>query len=357
MGWNVKLSQRYASLPKPAPGHIPLMIDSGAFSVWKSGAVIDLDEYIGFCLKLLARDPRTVVVNLDVIGDGKASYQNWKIMREAGVPAMPIYHPGSDVSWLHRYLNHTDHVGLGGLVGKSKKAIHPYLDRLFQDVFCDPKTRLPRVKVHGMGVTTFYLMHRYPWHSVDSTSWMRAAMYGRVMVPRRVQGRWNFDRAIPVFFSSKSGELGVRGAHYTNMAPAERQLLLAYLKLRSVRLGFQCPLEGDSRAVVFDGAMTSHWSRMILCLDYYADFVRGLPWPRPFLRQPPVRWPVVAGQTTTNTTLYASGSCWPIELHIAHHPDRMANMGVLLSYNSLTTKDAQADPRRLRWILKHNRGA
>lgn len=86
-----------------------LMIDSGAFSVWKSGASVNLDEYISFCKKY--EEDLQVIVALDVIpGNAKdkgrltkeaiqkaceEGWENYLKMLSAGLPkskVIPVFH-------------------------------------------------------------------------------------------------------------------------------------------------------------------------------------------------------------------------------------------------------------------------
>lgn len=64
-----------------------VMLDSGAFSAWKSGKVIEIGKYIEDCFKIKQRHPDIKeIIALDVIGDAKASMRNAIRMKEAGMP-------------------------------------------------------------------------------------------------------------------------------------------------------------------------------------------------------------------------------------------------------------------------------
>ena len=61
-----------------------LIIDSGAFSVWSNGGVIDIDKYAEFCSSLKEILPKTInlyIVNLDVL-PGKFGERPTKEQRE-----------------------------------------------------------------------------------------------------------------------------------------------------------------------------------------------------------------------------------------------------------------------------------
>lgn len=265
--------------------HFPLMIDSGAYSAWSRKQEVDLDAYLAFCHEVKATHPHAIFVNLDVIGDGKGSYRNWKIMRREGIEALPVYHVTTDEQWLRKYLGHTDHVGLGAIATLSEAQRSLALDRVWEDYLIDPATRMPRVKVHGMGITAWSLMRRYPWYSVDSTGWIQVGMFGHALVARRKNGQWDYTgQPLKVGFSTKGGGREERGKHFDNMTPAERTTLLHYLKENGFILGFEVPCS-DGGIVRLRGVKTWHGKRCELSLLYYARFLASMPWPRPFPKQ------------------------------------------------------------------------
>lgn len=261
----------------------PIMIDSGAYTAWSKGLVVDIPHYITFCHEILKDHPQAVVVNLDVIGDGRASYENWRIIRGFGLKPLPIYHVITEEKWLKLYLEETDHIGLGAVASMSSNKRKTALDRIWERYLIDPKTRMPTARVHGMGITSFPLMKRYPWHSLDSTSWLHVAMYGHICIPRRRQGAWDYSaKPTKIGFSTQCGDGKVKGKHYENMSPHERANLLLYLQEKGFRMGFKVPCT-DGGTVVLRGVTNWHGDRSDMCSEYFASFLASMPWPRPFL--------------------------------------------------------------------------
>jgi hypothetical protein len=41
-----------------------------------------------------------------------------------------------------------------------------------------------RVKVHGFGVNALWAWERYPFYSVDATSWLKSAKFGEKIIQR-----------------------------------------------------------------------------------------------------------------------------------------------------------------------------
>lgn len=248
---------------------VPLMIDSGAYSAWSRGSAIDLDEYIAFIKKHnLHRIEGVTLVNLDVIGEGEASYKNWLKMRDAGINTLPVYHVVTSTDWLEKYLEECDYVGIGAIseMSYSKRALS--LDRLWQDYLIDSKTDMPKYKCHGMGITSLSLVQRYPWYSVDSTSWLRAGAFGKVFIPRRTAGEWDFSRQPTVLaFSDQSPRRKDKEQHYDTVSDLGRKYIDKYLEFVNVSL---------------EDVKTNHKVRCTVNAIFYAKFAATLKWPRPF---------------------------------------------------------------------------
>lgn len=148
-------------------------LDSGAFSAFNNDISIDVNNYIDFVKKNL--DKIDVTANLDDISSGEISRLNYVKMLDSGLNILPVYHMGEPLQLLDFYLDHTDYVGLGGVVKAHKEQMVYFLDKIF--------TKYPTSKFHGFGVKVRDLLKRYPWYSVDSSSPMVIARYGGICTP------------------------------------------------------------------------------------------------------------------------------------------------------------------------------
>lgn len=137
-----------------------LFIDSGAFSAFTLMEEIKLDDYIAWCKKTDA-DYYAVY---DAIGSAEKTLVNQKYMEEQGVTPVPCFHYGEDFSYLKYYTEHYDFVAIGGMVPIARNKLDKWLDRLFN--------KYPNHKFHGFRLTTNWLVQKYPWYSVDSSSWI-----------------------------------------------------------------------------------------------------------------------------------------------------------------------------------------
>lgn len=146
------------------------VLDSGAFSAFEVGKVIDLGEYIDFCHKALASDhPPSEIYALDVVGDWRASQRNTEAMWKRGLKAIPCYHVGEPEDVLLDMAQSYPKIAIGGVAGMGKRAV-PVLDQCFARVW--PK------RIHCFGMVTEPVLMRFPFHSVDSTSWSIAVRFG-----------------------------------------------------------------------------------------------------------------------------------------------------------------------------------
>ena len=211
-----------------------MFLDSGAFSAKSQGTPIDLNEYMKFIKK--NKDQISHYANLDVIGDARASWENQRIMEAEGLTPLPVFHMEDDFKYLYECLMY-DYFCLGGMAGESSVARIAFLDRCWE-IICDSKDNLPISKVHGFGMSSTKLICRYPWYSVDSSSWVQYGLYGMILIPRRVLGVPDFTTSpVKVFVSSVSPRKSEEGKHFDNLTVNERHYVLEFLVEKKIELG------------------------------------------------------------------------------------------------------------------------
>jgi hypothetical protein len=164
-------------------GH-KIFMDSGAFSMFTLGVKLNLAQYAKFLAQ--RADYVEVASNVDAIGAGKEreSYANQKLLEsfKLPVPVQPVHHARDGDEWLVKYLDEGyDYIFLGGMVPETTGYLIDWLDHIWDKYLALPDGTA-RVKVHGFGLTTFELMDRYPWFSVDSTSWVQISMFGNILM-------------------------------------------------------------------------------------------------------------------------------------------------------------------------------
>lgn len=137
-----------------------MMLDSGAFSAWKSGKVIDMAALVAE-----TRNPRwDESVTLDVIGNGPASLDNALRMKAMGSPAYPVFHYGESWDILDRYREEFWKVGLSCRFGEPSSASYKWIAECFR--------RAWPYRFHSFGWVAPDLLKSYPFHSADTASWV-----------------------------------------------------------------------------------------------------------------------------------------------------------------------------------------
>ena len=176
-------------------GKMDLFLDSGAFSAWQRGETLQVEDYIKFIKEYDGCFGHYSV--LDIIGDAEGTLRNQHIMEEAGLQPIPCYHYGEPTKYLEHYLANYDYIAIGGLAkNRTRDEIFNFLDHAF-DVICDARG-IPVVRVHGFGLSSLRVLFRYPWYSVDSTSWLLGSRVGYIFVPRKLpNGEWDYMETLP----------------------------------------------------------------------------------------------------------------------------------------------------------------
>ena len=214
---------------------ISLFLDSGAFSAWSKGAEIKIQDYISFIKENEKYIDYYAV--LDSIGDPELTLKNQRIMEKAGLTPLPCFHYGEDLKYLKTYLAKYEYICLGGMVPISTSNLETWLDDLFPNYICDSKG-IPKVKIHGFGMTSLDLMLKYPWYSVDSTSWVMTGRFGSVMVPRFRNGKYVYnEQPWKVTVSFRSPDIKEQDKHILTYTEMERKVIMEYFKKKGYVLG------------------------------------------------------------------------------------------------------------------------
>ena len=158
-----------------------IFMDSGGFTARVRGKDIDIHKYAKFLLEY--KDYLFCYANLDQ-KTTEATLKNQEILESYGLHPLPVFHRDE---WEHRrldllnnYMEKNDYIALGGVAGSysSKEYVNAYLDWCFHHIL---KFKGKKIKVHGFGMTSPSILLKYPFYSVDSTSWIAGGRYGEVL--------------------------------------------------------------------------------------------------------------------------------------------------------------------------------
>ncbi len=193
-----------------------VFLDSGAFSAHSLGVSIDINAYCDYIKRnldiLRVEDDAVMASVLDGIGDPLKTWQHQLHMEKMGAKPLPCFHYGEDPEYLDWYVARYSYITIGGLVGRAQKDQEVWLDRIWEKHMLDGSGRA-RLKVHAFGMTAPHLMKRYPWFSVDSSSWIQAASFGSIFTSEHG----------PIAVSADSPSKHEAGRHITTLTDVERE--------------------------------------------------------------------------------------------------------------------------------------
>lgn len=181
---------------------VGIMMDSGAFSfhemtaqtkrrskISDSKKTVDMEElqeqfYHNYVEYVKANKKKwDFYVTLDYRMHQPTILKMQKRFVKDGLLPVPVYHGDMGLEWLLKHKEMGCNLIATGL-GKSIRGIRfkgrrYYFDRVFN--FAAKHD----IKIHGLAVTSLGLMTAYPFHSVDSATWVRSSIYGSIAFPDR----------------------------------------------------------------------------------------------------------------------------------------------------------------------------
>lgn len=214
-----------------------VMVDSGAFSIYakmqkmsnKGDGYISSKEYKNYTKNYIEfyhrfKTPKTVFVSLDVIFNPEASFNAYKDFVSSGCSdVIPVIHGLTPLKYLEKYLKlGVSYIGIGGIgkKGFSKARWINWADSVFYEI-TDFNSK-PLVKTHGFACTSFDILTRYPWYSVDSTTWLKAPAFGSLAIPKWQDGEFNFTSCVGLYCGTQNilnhgRNINKKELHYINL--------------------------------------------------------------------------------------------------------------------------------------------
>lgn len=195
-----------------------VFLDSGAFSAFSLGVEVDISAYATFVRE--HQDIIDMASVLDAIGDPEGTYRNQKELERLGVEVLPCFHFGEPLDLCEHYVSNYPYITLGGMVPIPNAKLEPWLDEVWDKVLTD-RDGYARCKVHGFGMTSRPLMLKYPWFSVDSSSWVQLAARGNISLP---------EIPVPISISDRAPTRHDWGRHYTTLPEHAKRYVTALLE-------------------------------------------------------------------------------------------------------------------------------
>lgn len=185
-----------------------LLLDSGAYSAWTSRKEVDLDEYCIFIRENIAHID--AYASLDVIPGVKGrtptaaevedsaskGWDNLLYMRNVwGLDPIPVLHQGESFKWLDKMLDAgCKYIGLSPRIMNPTPIKQQWLDSVWKRLVDADGCAI--VKTHGFGMNALPLLFRYPWYTVDASTWLKRAIFGKILMPHtnKHTGEWDFSK-------------------------------------------------------------------------------------------------------------------------------------------------------------------
>lgn len=178
-----------------------LVVDSSAYSAWTQGLEIDIDEYIQFINNIsdvvywfaeLDKIPgkfREEHTSEELAEAPEISWKNYLYMiKRVNCPKkiLPIFHMGEDFKYLRQMLEyrfedgeHIEYIGISPDNGVHVAEKVKWYQQVWKIIH---ESSNPNVLTHNFGMTTLSIMEQFPSMSSDSTSWLRYASFGNILL-------------------------------------------------------------------------------------------------------------------------------------------------------------------------------
>lgn len=171
------------------------MLDSGAFTFFSAGGVVDWGDYIKRYAAFINRNNIKNFFELDIdslIGYDKVLYYRAKLEDMTGRSCIPVWHKSRGKDEFIKMCEQYDYVSIGGIVSKEitqkEYKYFPYFIKTAHE---------HGAKIHGLGFTNMKGLTQYHFDSVDSTAWLSGNRFGAV---------YKFNGKTMVKFDKKDGQ-------------------------------------------------------------------------------------------------------------------------------------------------------
>lgn len=180
-----------------------LFMDSGAFTAWTKGAVINVEEYCKYINEngeyidyfgQLDTIPKVGGTVKEAEEAAKSTLKNYfEMVSKVKYPQKVVYtfHVGEPeevlreaLEWGKEHRDIMQMIAIGGMVKKNADSKHSVISRVFSVI----KEVYPEVKVHLFGCTSAQYFLDYPATSGDSSNYIMSATKGGVWTPGGLYG-------------------------------------------------------------------------------------------------------------------------------------------------------------------------
>lgn len=153
------------------------LLDSGAFTFMNnSKKEVNWDQYVESYANFINKYNIENFFELDIdniVGIKEVERLRNKLETLTKKKCIPVWHKSRGLEYWEKMCKDYDYVAIGGIVTKE---IKPQEYKYFTPMLKIAKEN--NCKVHGLGFTGVKHLHKYPFYSVDSTSWVSGWRFG-----------------------------------------------------------------------------------------------------------------------------------------------------------------------------------
>tara|TARA_R110001632_G_scaffold83288_2_gene184433 strand:+ start:4384 stop:5208 length:825 start_codon:yes stop_codon:yes gene_type:complete len=169
-----------------------ILIDSGAFSAWNRGLVINIDHYVQFIekVKKIKTTHEIYFINLDVIPHKKGTIptpeqidrackkgiENYFYIKDKGHSTIHTFHQFESFDFLRfivEHCNDLNYIGISPANDQSVESRNEWLKTIYNELKTD-------VRTHVLGLTAKDSLEKFPCYSADSSSWINVGRFGEL---------------------------------------------------------------------------------------------------------------------------------------------------------------------------------
>ena len=156
------------------------LLDSGAFTYMnkKTDHKVDWDEYITNYASFIDKHDIEHFFELDIdsiVGIKEVERLRYKLEKLTNKQCIPVWHKSRGKDYWLRMVKDYSYVAIGGIVTRE---IMPREYPFFTWFLNEAKKE--NCKVHGLGFTNMKGLRKYPFYSVDSTSWISGQKFAQI---------------------------------------------------------------------------------------------------------------------------------------------------------------------------------
>lgn len=187
-----KLIEKFIEHKKKNRWSGKLIIDNGAYTVWKQGGVIDREAYLNFLNenldyidyaisldKIPGRHTQPITYS-DIITAANETYNNFLYMRDNirdKKKLLPVFHQREPFKYLKQFLDFDD-IDYICIAAHDMDARYDWYERVFSTI---QNSKHPKIKVHCLGNSIPDVVKYFPFTSMDATSWKLIGATGSII--------------------------------------------------------------------------------------------------------------------------------------------------------------------------------